>query len=521
MESKLTTVPIDEIRESATNPRRHFEEKGLAELTESIKAKGIINPLLLRNVNGHYEIVAGARRYRAARAAGLEELPAIVRPLTDEQAMEIGVIENLQRQDVHPLDEAEGYKRLLDTSKYDVPALAGKVGKSVSYIYQRLALNSLIEPAKKALWKDEITAGHALLLARIQPEDQKELLRYATNNTVRELQREIEREVMCVLDATAFDKKAPLLLEKAGACTTCPKRTGFNKELFNDITIKDRCMDPGCFHAKIEAHLKRVEADAATREVKLLRLSGESYTNSRGLLPKAHVWAESEGWRPAKKGCPEAKPGLICEADGVGRVLDVCIDNGCKVCNPRGRGGPSHSPSSINPTDRYKRRLEIWENKVEQLKRQKVYDKLLPLIEPTVMRDHLVMLIREVEVRNHGAIEDVGKAVGLKIKHDSWRRFKLKDWERDLAKATNKQLSQVLFGMILQQELINDPSMSPGEDACLTTLVGIHGKGKIDMKAIATEARKSLESKKPKPPKKEPKHQKSKKSPKTKKEGKK
>lgn len=527
MDSQLTSVPIDEIQESATNPRRHFDERGLSELTESIREKGIVSPLLLRSVNSHYEIVAGARRYRAARALGLTEVPAIVRPMTDEQALEIQVIENLQRQDVHPLDEAEGYRRLVETTRYDAPALAVKVGKSVSYIYQRLALDSLIEPAKKAFWKDQLTAAHALLLARLQSEDQKKLLQYALHNTVRELQQEIEREVMCILDAVAFDKKDALLLEKAGACTVCPKRSGYNKELFADITTKDRCMDPDCFHGKIHEHLEQIQAEAAKRKVKLLRLSGDTWTNSRGLVRRADSWAQSEGWRPAKKGCPDPKEGLIVEDKGVGRVLEVCLNASCKVCNPKHEGSRSSGPGKQTPKARYERRMEIWENKVEQEARRVMVERLLPLIghtikskPQTITRDQLVILVREVGGQSRRSVEDVGKLIGLKIREDAWDRFDLKDWQKDLAKASEPQLAQLLFGMILQQEMIVDPSLGAPDSSCLTTLVDAFGDNDVIPSFIRSEARKKLESVKPKPPKEPVKKTKSKKAKTIKREGK-
>jgi len=115
-------VPIDEVRESSTNPRRHFDKKGLEELTASVQTKGILVPLLVvsRQNKGEewFEIVAGARRYRAAKAAGLAQLPVIVRQLSAEEVLEAQVIENLQREDVHPLDEAKGYEALMKEDMY-------------------------------------------------------------------------------------------------------------------------------------------------------------------------------------------------------------------------------------------------------------------------------------------------------------------------------------------------------------------------------------------------------------------
>src|SRR6476619_1398759 len=106
-------IAIELVKPSATNPRKYFDEGKLAELAASIKAKGVIVPLVTRAVNGHYEIVAGERRWRASKIAGLATVPVVVRELTDVQVLEIQLIENLQREDVHPLEEADGFARLL------------------------------------------------------------------------------------------------------------------------------------------------------------------------------------------------------------------------------------------------------------------------------------------------------------------------------------------------------------------------------------------------------------------------
>jgi ParB family chromosome partitioning protein len=186
-------IPLDNLTPSKLNPRRRFDPKAMEELTLSVKAKGILQPLLVRK-NGtgkgrdsgaagaggceSYEIVAGQRRARAAKAAGLAAVPCVIRALTDQEALESMVIENLQRADVHPLEEAAGYKQLMamagqGAGKMDVGAIAAKVGRSVAYIYDRVKLCALIPEAQKIFLADKITAGHAILLARLAPEDQK------------------------------------------------------------------------------------------------------------------------------------------------------------------------------------------------------------------------------------------------------------------------------------------------------------------------------------------------------------
>ncbi|HEV3026997.1 MAG TPA: ParB/RepB/Spo0J family partition protein, partial [Planctomycetota bacterium] len=176
IEQEFKLLALDLIKESKTNPRKTFDPKQLEDLTASVKEKGVIVPVLVRPVGADFEVVAGARRFRAAKKAGLLEIPAIIRELSDDQALEAQVIENLQRADVHPLEEADGYKALLARKRHTVESLAEQVGKSVSYIWQRLKLTELTGSAQQAFLSDQITAGHAILIARLTEADQKEAL---------------------------------------------------------------------------------------------------------------------------------------------------------------------------------------------------------------------------------------------------------------------------------------------------------------------------------------------------------
>ena len=163
-------IALDELHESPRNPRRHFDEGKLQELADNLGKVGVLNPLLVRpNANG-YEIAAGHRRFRAAQLAQLDEVPCLIRPLTDEQFMEVLTIENLQREDVHPLDEAKGYEALMAAPyQIDVERIASRVRRSVKYIYDRVKLLTLSKEAQALFWSGMIEAGHAILLARLTP----------------------------------------------------------------------------------------------------------------------------------------------------------------------------------------------------------------------------------------------------------------------------------------------------------------------------------------------------------------
>jgi ParB family chromosome partitioning protein len=131
-------LDINLLRESSTNPRKRFDEKKLAELAGSIKSKGVLQPLVVRPVNSHFEVVAGARRFRASKIAGLATVPARVRDLTDAEVLEVQLIENLQREEVHPLEESGGFARLLKQPNYTAEVLAKKIGHDAAYVYKRL-----------------------------------------------------------------------------------------------------------------------------------------------------------------------------------------------------------------------------------------------------------------------------------------------------------------------------------------------------------------------------------------------
>ena len=178
---EMQMIDMDYLVESKTNPRKTFDKKQLDELTQSIKEKGVVQPILVRpnlgdkNTNmlkAKFEIVTGARRFNAAKAAGLTEIPAMIRELSDQEAMEIQVIENLQRANVHPLEEAEGYFALNRRPGMTAAKIAEKIGQSEKYVYDRLKLLSLTKDAQKLFLAGKFSVGHAIILARLTPEAQ-------------------------------------------------------------------------------------------------------------------------------------------------------------------------------------------------------------------------------------------------------------------------------------------------------------------------------------------------------------
>ena len=153
-ESGYRNLPLSMLDESSTNPRRTFEPSKLVELAHSLTVHGLIQPITVRPKGERFEVVAGARRFRAAQIAELADVPTRILELSDEQSLEIQLIENSQRQDVHPYEEAAGYQRLLDVPGYDVAALASRCGRSQGHIYARLSLLQLIPDVAEAFQQE-------------------------------------------------------------------------------------------------------------------------------------------------------------------------------------------------------------------------------------------------------------------------------------------------------------------------------------------------------------------------------
>ncbi len=203
--SELQSIKLADLHASPFNPRKSFDKTSLDELADSIRTSGVLSPLLVRENAAGYEIVAGERRFRAAKLVGLKEVPCIVRKFESEsEVRRAQIIENLQREDVAPIEEAQGFQDLLKEigdggEKAAVKGIAEQIGKSVRHVYARLQLLGLSEPVKKAVEAGKLLAGHAQELVPLKPEQQKEMLKRITAQagggypmTVDEIREEIK-----------------------------------------------------------------------------------------------------------------------------------------------------------------------------------------------------------------------------------------------------------------------------------------------------------------------------------------
>ena len=260
MNNNVINLPLESINLSKTNPRKHFDPEQLTELAESIKAHGVLQPILVRPNGKKFELVVGERRFRASKEAKTKTIPTISRELTDKEAVELQFIENLMREDLRAIEEAKGYQYMIDKLKYTAEGLAEKIGKSKAYIYGRLKLANLCKKGQEALEEEVISNSIALLVARIPGEINQgtaieEIVEGQWGDegmSFREAKDHIEERYMIRLKGSLFSTQDAKLTE-AGPCTTCPKRTGNQKDLYPN-TSADVCTDPGCFRAKEEAH---------------------------------------------------------------------------------------------------------------------------------------------------------------------------------------------------------------------------------------------------------------------------
>lgn len=304
-------LPLAAIVASLTNPRRMFNPERLAELAESIRASGVHQPVLVRPLPAHrvadtaamhprpeYELVSGERRFRASTMAGATTVTAMVRALTDAQVLDIQLVENLQRDDLSPLEEAEGYERLMQAHEPALTAeqIGQRIGKSRSYVYGRLKLLNLCLEGKQAMADGWLDASTALLVARmpshtLQANALGNLKDYAGRVlSHREASALLERQYMLKLGEAKFKITDTTLIASAGSCRQCPKRTGADPDLFADVKGADVCTDPACFKAKEQAHQE--QALKAARESGATIIEGRE---AKALVP--HSWSTRiEGW---------------------------------------------------------------------------------------------------------------------------------------------------------------------------------------------------------------------------------
>jgi ParB family chromosome partitioning protein len=437
--TEYRNLPLALLTESTTNPRRIFEEESLKELAESIRSQGILSPLLVRPLNEcSFEIVAGARRYRAAQMAEAATVPVRIINLSDAEALEAQLIENLQRRDVHPMEEAQGFKALLDLEepKYSIEQIAAKTGKSAVYVAQRLKLTELAPVAVEAFYREEIGVGHALLLAKLPADRQEEALSAcfredwgATNDRkakrillpVRNLQFWIESNIMLILKEAPFDKRDAHLVTIAGSCVDCPKRTGYNKLLFADVR-QDACTDPSCYQAKVDAHVAKTIA-AKPKLVQISTAYGKQQEGSP-VLPRNKYVAirdekpknKEEAQRPEYKTCKYTTEAIIAEGSERGELHNVCAHPDCPIHHPRQQHQRSGADASFKAEQEKRHREEA----LAQATGIRTLAAIVASVPVRLMKRDLLFVIEQLAAMlDERRLEIVARQRGIKKAKDS------------------------------------------------------------------------------------------------------
>ncbi len=313
-------VQLDQIVPSPTNPRKAFDKEALEELAASIKAHGVLQPVLVRpwpasrkppkgfpeaSETG-YELVVGERRWRAARLAGLDAIPATVQVLEDAEVVEVQLVENLARTDLHPLEEADGYRQLM-AKGYDVSRIAEQTGRSVKYVYDRVKLLSLTKAAQKAFLAGEFTAGHAVILARLKPADQE---------------RAMEE------DGALFTDERLLFTPDDEDDRFEPRKPRSVRELQGWVDEHVR-LEAAQADAMLFPDTAATLKAATDEKEKVVRITHEVQTpedakdGPRPILGRS--WKRADGQQGSKQ-CDRSLIGMIVIGPGRGQALRVCID---------------------------------------------------------------------------------------------------------------------------------------------------------------------------------------------------
>lgn len=493
-------VDIEELHRSETAPqgerRKRFNAASLDELAESIKTKGIIEPLIVRTNFYGLEIVCGERRYLAAQRAGLDRLPVIVRDLSDDAALEIQLDENLHRQDVHPLDEAVWYEHLQNRLNLNLTGLSARVGKNERYVANRLKLNSLIEEAKNDLAADVLPLYHALEIAKFAPETQTAILAESYEKSYQDgdfqsdkskprslktFREKIKSDVLLVLKQAVFSTTATNLRPDQLPCTKCPQRTGARGLLFEDYYDRDsdRCLNRNCFENKTKNHVL-LKRDELTREA--IAAGGKSADYHAPLVTwqlftRAAVVA-LYGETPLVDGdfepiynranCDFTEKGIYANGgfNRTGEIVLLCRAPKCpkhKAAKKSASDAGSGEKTAQDKTEFYRRKQEIFDVRVGEAVRRNVLKDAASCFdaENTIFnradadKYQLLLLKRlwhlQLSFNDHTA-GIIAEILGLSKNGNNLNKWTAADKLQDLEKLSPEIRSQLLFLLLVAHE---------------------------------------------------------------------
>lgn len=280
--AEFKNINLKDIVVDKNQPRKFFDEHSLAELAESVKTNGVLQPIMVRPNGKKFLLVYGERRFKAASSAGLKEIPAIIRELTDAEALDIQITENLQRKDVHPMEEAVAFKKLLDS--LSIQDIALRIGKSESFVAKRIQLTELVEDAQQIFFSNKITISDAIKLARLDAEVQNEVLEELLPNDWKENPdftisswKSVSKyvgEKEFDLSKAIFNLNEKMLYREAGSCIGCKFNSSSTPLLFDEEDNKQSiCSKPSCFQIKTQRQEKKNLESLAADPTKVVVVS--------------------------------------------------------------------------------------------------------------------------------------------------------------------------------------------------------------------------------------------------------
>lgn len=390
--SEFKLIPIADVHESTHNPRRHFDGPALEQLTDSIRKVGVITSATVRpNGPKGFELAAGHRRYRASKLAGLTHLPCIVRTMTDQEFMEVLTTENLQREDVHPLDEAKGYEALMAAPYTMDPAkIAERVGKSVKYIYDRVKLLALSRDAQQLFWDGLIEAGHAILLARLPLSDQAK--------AIGDLPNDYRNGGLFRIEQLLYDE------ETEGEGNNPPIKAVSVRELADYIKRHIR------FNAKeadgflFPETVSKVQ-EAAQTKTKIIEITHDYLADeavrraSKEKVYGERAWRRADG-KEGSKLCARSVMGVVASGAGQGEAFLVCTNKerceihwGAEIRARQKR--EKEKASGAAPSKAEKPKVDTWQQQQErERKARERWDAAVP-----AMRTALAAQVKKLPVK--------------------------------------------------------------------------------------------------------------------------
>jgi ParB family chromosome partitioning protein len=438
------------IVDSKTNPRgKDFDNQAFDELAASVKEKGVLVPILVRKISGadnveKYEVIAGARRLRAARVTGQLSIPCQVAVMNDIEAREAQIIENLQRDDIPPLAEAEAFRQLAIKSKFTLTDISMKLGKSEQYVRDRISLTALIPKAQEALTNGKIGLGIAVLISRLEDVKMQKLALEETlqgwrgNDTIEGLRSWIQENLYKDLANTPWANDEEL--EKAvGVCEQCPA----GKDNLFGKTAGGRCPDPACYPRKMAAYIAIKLRDYPEAK-KVTRSYGKSHDDVISQSACSFIDDKDDE-------CENKIKAIIVEGEGLGKFQWICVAPDCEKHKTN-----SFIGRKLSPEEKAEKKAE---REKEAKKLEKQNEDILKALEkvkfPFKDEAHLDLLVKMIFGRfGFSYMQPVAARHGIKaiVKKNDYGTSRdldtpMKKWVEE---GGNERKMQFIFEMALQ-----------------------------------------------------------------------